>query len=93
MPGDFLAVAEHSRSRGMTRIENAQMMFMRSFPAIVFLLQGVCTLAAEAESVHWHQFRGPNGAGTAAGFKPPLKIVAQQAAWRTPQSFGENEST
>ncbi len=90
MPGDFLAVAEHSRSRGMTRIENAQMMFMRSFPAIVFLLQGVCTLAAEAESVHWHQFRGPNGAGTAAGFKPPLKIVAQQAAWRTPLPPGKS---
>ena len=47
------------------------MMFMRSFSAIVFLLLGVCSRTAEAESVQWHQFRGPNGAGTAAGFKPP----------------------
>jgi len=66
------------------------MMFMRSFPAIVFLLLEVCSLAAETESVHWHQFRGPNGAGIAAGFKPPLNIVAQQAAWRTPLPPGKS---
>ncbi len=57
---------------------------MRSFQSFVavLLLLGVCSLSAETESVNWNQFRGPNGAGIAAGFKPPLKIVADQAAWK-----------
>jgi len=47
------------------------------------LLQVACSLSAESGPVHWNQFRGPNGAGCAARFKPPLKISAEQAAWRT----------
>jgi len=65
---------------------------MRSFQSLVgvLLLLGMCSVFAEAESVHWNQFRGPNGAGFAAGFKPPLKIVADQAAWKTPLPPGKS---
>ena len=56
----------------------------------VLLLLGTCSVSAQTESVHWNQFRGPNGAGTAAGFKPPLKIVADQAAWKTPLPPGKS---
>ena len=34
------------------------------------------------ETVHWNQLRGPNGAGFAAGCRPPLKIAADQSAWK-----------
>ncbi len=47
----------------------------------VLLLLGAVSFSAEPETVHWNQLRGPNGAGFAAGFKPPLKIVADEAAW------------
>jgi len=65
---------------------------MRVFQSlvIVLLLLDVWPLFAEAESVHWNQFRGPNGAGFAAGFTPPLKIVADQAAWKTPLPPGKS---
>jgi hypothetical protein len=64
--------------------------FMRSFQLLVILLLGACCLSADTESVNWNQFRGPNGAGIAAGFKPPLKIVADQAAWKTPLPPGKS---
>ena len=54
------------------------------------LLLGAGSVSAQTESVHWNQFRGPNGAGIAAGFKPPLKIVADQAAWKTPLPPGKS---
>ncbi len=65
---------------------------MRPSQAIVgvLLLLGVCSVSAQTESVHWNQFRGPNGSGFAAGFKPPLKIVADQAAWKTPLPPGKS---
>ena len=65
---------------------------MRSFQWFVgvLLLLGVDLLSAEAESVNWNQFRGPNGAGFAAGCKPPLKIVADQAVWETPLPSGKS---
>ena len=58
---------------------------MRSFRSTlsVILWLGAWSLGAEGESVHWNQLRGPNGAGIAAGFRPPLKIAADQAAWET----------
>ena len=31
----------------------------------------------------WSQFRGPNGSGVASKFKPPLKIIPDQPAWKT----------
>ena len=63
---------------------------MRSISLLILLLLRACSSAAAAESVHWSQFRGPNGAGSAAGFKPPLKIVADQAAWITPLPPGKS---
>jgi outer membrane protein assembly factor BamB len=66
--------------------------FMRLFQSIVstLLLLGACSVSTQAESINWNQFRGPNGAGIAAGFKPPLKIVADQAAWKTPLPLGKS---
>ena len=58
--------------------------------AVFLLLLGACCLCAEADSMHWNQFRGPNGAGSAPGFKPPLQIVADQAAWKTPLPPGKS---
>jgi len=63
---------------------------MRATQWLILLLLGACSVFAEAESVHWNQFRGPNGAGAAAGFNPPLKIVADQAAWKTPLPPGKS---
>ena len=58
---------------------------------VVFLsLPGACCLSAEAESLNWNQVRGPNGAGIAAGCNPPLKILAGQAAWKTPVPPGKS---
>ena len=66
--------------------------FMRSFQSIVsvLLLLGAYSVSSEAESMNWNQFRGPNGAGIAVGFKPPLKIVADKAAWKTPLPPGKS---
>jgi outer membrane protein assembly factor BamB len=66
--------------------------FMRSYKSIfsVLLLLGACSVLAESEHINWSQFRGPNGAGIAAGFKPPLKIIADQAAWKTPLPPGKS---
>jgi outer membrane protein assembly factor BamB len=58
--------------------------------SFALLLLGVCSVFAETGSVRWNQFRGPNGAGVAAGFKPPLKIVADQAVWKTPLPPGKS---
>lgn len=63
---------------------------MRTFKSLLFLLMGVCCVSAETESVNWNQFRGPNGAGKASGFRPPLKIVANQEAWKTPLPPGKS---
>jgi hypothetical protein len=37
--------------------------------------------AVAGDDASWPQFRGPNGSGVANTFKPPVKIVADQAAW------------
>ena len=58
------------------------MRLLQSMVSVLFLL-GACSVSAEAEFINWNQLRGPNGAGIAAGFKPPLKIVADQAKWKT----------
>ncbi|MCL4180095.1 MAG: PQQ-binding-like beta-propeller repeat protein [Verrucomicrobia bacterium] len=34
-------------------------------------------------TVNWSQFRGPNGAGVAESFRPPLKVALAEAAWKT----------
>lgn len=48
----------------------------------LFSVATVATLALGGEA-QWNQFRGPNGAGVADGFAPPLNIAPSQAAWRT----------
>ena len=50
---------------------------MRVFQSLVavLLLLEVWSVPALAESMHWNQFRGPNGAGIVAGVKPPLQIA------------------
>jgi outer membrane protein assembly factor BamB len=52
-------------------------------PFVALLLLRLCCLCAGTESMYWNHLRGPNGAGSVAGFKPPLKIVANQTAWKT----------
>jgi len=44
----------------------------------------------QAAPMNWNQFRGPNGSGVATAFKPPVKIVADQATWRTPLPPGKS---
>ncbi len=39
--------------------------------------------AAVSDDTNWPQFRGLNGSGVANAFKPPVKVVADQAAWKT----------
>ena len=46
--------------------------------------------AAAGDDANWPQFRGPNGSGVAIAFKPPVKVVADQAAWRTPLPPGKS---
>ena len=66
--------------------------FMRAFQLVVvfILLLTAYSVSVQAESANWNQFRGPNGAGVAAGCTPPLKIVAHQAAWKTPLPPGKS---
>jgi outer membrane protein assembly factor BamB len=40
--------------------------------------------------MNWGQFRGPNGSGVATRCQPPVKIVADQAAWNTPVPPGNS---
>jgi hypothetical protein len=40
--------------------------------------------AVASDDASWPQFRGPNGSGVANAFKPPVKIVTDRAAWKTP---------
>ena len=57
---------------------------------VVVMLLCVYSVSVGVESVQWNQFRGPNGAGCAPGCRPPLKITADQAAWRTPLPDGKS---
>jgi len=63
---------------------------MKLVQSLVLLLWAVCSVSAGAESVYWDQFRGPNGAGCAAGFKPPLEIAIDRLAWETPLPAGKS---
>jgi len=56
----------------------------------VVLLLCLFSVSAQAGSVQWNQFRGPNGAGFAPGFSPPLKITKDQAVWKTPLPSGKS---
>jgi outer membrane protein assembly factor BamB len=46
--------------------------------------------ADAGDAANWPQFRGPNGSGVANTFKPPVKIVADQAAWKAPLPPGKS---
>ncbi|HUT59419.1 MAG TPA: PQQ-binding-like beta-propeller repeat protein [Phycisphaerae bacterium] len=50
--------------------------------ALVVLSLG--TVHARAEVASWNQFRGPNGSGVAPACRPPVKLDASHAAWKTP---------
>jgi len=60
---NFCKTLELNKNNNLIDVEK----FMRSSQLLVLLLLRVCCLSSEAESVHWNQFRGPNGAGIAAG--------------------------
>jgi outer membrane protein assembly factor BamB len=53
--------------------------FLRAVPGLV-----------SAESTNWSQFRGPNASGVANEFRPPIKIIMDQAAWKTPLPPGKS---
>ena len=46
--------------------------------------------AVAGDDASWPQFRGPNGSGVANAFKPPVKIVTDRAAWKTPLPPGKS---
>ena len=46
--------------------------------------------AAASDDANWPQFRGPNGSGVATAFKPPVRVVGDQAAWKTPLPPGKS---
>lgn len=56
----------------------------------ILLLHVVCSVSAQTEIQNWNQFRGPNGTGAVAKFKPPLKIAVDQAVWNTPLPPGKS---
>jgi outer membrane protein assembly factor BamB len=62
----------------------SQVVMTRLLPLSVGLLLalGMFPAFARADSTTWPQFRGPNGSGVANAFRPPLKVVADQAAWK-----------
>lgn len=59
------------------------MMRSLALPVVLLLALDTFPVFARAGSTNWSQFRGPNGSGVAAASKPPVKIVAEQVAWRT----------
>lgn len=56
--------------------------------ACLALLGGLS--AAASDDAGWPQFRGPNGSGVANALKPPVKIVPDRAAWKTPLPPGKS---
>ena len=65
---------------------------MKLFQAFVgaILLLCLCSVSAQTESVQWSQFRGPNGSVVSDGCKPPLKIIANEMAWKTAMPPGKS---
>ncbi|MCX6925065.1 MAG: PQQ-binding-like beta-propeller repeat protein, partial [Verrucomicrobia bacterium] len=59
---------------------------------VLFLCLALCDglPAAGNDAANWSQFRGPSGSGVANTFKPPVKIDASQAVWRTPLPLGKS---
>jgi outer membrane protein assembly factor BamB len=65
---------------------------MRPLQLIVSFLLAIriSVVCVWADATNWNQFRGPNGSGVANSFKPPVKIVADQAEWKTPVPPGKS---
>lgn len=62
---------------------------MSFFAGVLAALTTLPDLAG-ASAAHWPQFRGPNGAGVANAFRPPVNIAPDQAAWKTPLPPGKS---
>ena len=58
--------------------------------ASLLMILATCSSLAASDATNWNQFRGPNGSGVNNTFKPPVKIVADQATWKTPLPPGKS---
>ena len=66
------------------------MMKWRPLRLVLLLAMGGFPVTSQAGSTNWNQFRGPNGSGVANEFKPPIRIIVDQVAWRTPVPPGKS---
>jgi outer membrane protein assembly factor BamB len=62
----------------------------RALCVIALAALGASSIHAQSAPMNWSQFRGPNGSGVATRCQPPVKIVADQAAWNTPVPPGNS---
>ena len=60
------------------------------FALLICLAPGDRLPAAASGDANWPQFRGPNGSGVANACKPPVKVVADRAAWKAPLPPGKS---
>jgi outer membrane protein assembly factor BamB len=59
--------------------------------AIAFVIVTASTIHAQQSTNEWPQFRGPNGAGVAEGFKLPAEFGANKnVTWKTPVPFARS---
>lgn len=58
--------------------------------ALLLVVCGQAVAIATPDPPSWNQFRGPGGSGVASAGKPPVKILAEQPAWRTPLPAGKS---
>jgi len=56
---------------------------LESFVLFFWLVLAGHLAAAVGDDGNWPQFRGPNGSGVAGTSRPPIKIIADQAVWKT----------
>lgn len=58
---------------------------------IAFVIVTALTINAQQSTNEWPQFRGPNGAGVAEGFKLPAEFGANKnVVWKTPVPFARS---
>jgi outer membrane protein assembly factor BamB len=55
---------------------------------LLVILHGNTSLGAATNGESWNQFRGPNGSGVAAAFKPPVKLNERTLVWKQPIPSG-----
>lgn len=78
-------LASSTRGSGCRTLQGGARRF-----GVILLASATGLLDGQAASQNWNQFRGPNGSGVAPGCEPPLRILADQAAWRTPLPSGHS---